>query len=322
MKGRLSLLLVLVANTSFAHPLAFGRLELREEPSGLLRVTWRFSGTAAHLATLRVVLPSHCAPIGASWSEPIEDGIERITRYRCDGTFADAPLRVDGLDGSEGHVVLRYLPRHGPPADGVLNASTPTWQLRHPTASVWTRYLVLGVEHIATGWDHLAFVLALSLLVHGNRALLAAVTGFTLGHSITLALAALGVVQVPTRPVEAAIAWSVVVVARAALVDVREAPGRVPPWALAVAFGLLHGFGFAGALGETGLAPGAVARSLLAFNLGVEFGQLVFVALLLSIAHLAHRAGVDRATGRRLAATLAGIVGAYGSLERAWQLVP
>ena len=146
-------------------------------------------------------------------------------------------------------------------------------------------YLRLGIEHIWSGVDHLLFILALMILVKGTRRLIATVTAFTVAHSITLAGATLGFVRVPQQPVEACIALSIVFVA-SEIVHARQ--GRQGwterwPWIVAFTFGLLHGFGFAGALNAVGLPQTAIPVALLFFNVGVEIGQLLFIAAILSI---------------------------------------
>jgi hydrogenase/urease accessory protein HupE len=140
-------------------------------------------------------------------------------------------------------------------------------------------YLVLGVEHILGGVDHLLFVLALLLIVRGGKRIFATITAFTAAHSITLVLATLGVVRVPGPPVEAMIALSIVFVAAEIVNGLHGKPGLTAraPWVVAFSFGLLHGFGFAGALAEVGLPQKAIPIALLMFNLGVEIGQLIFV---------------------------------------------
>ena len=146
-------------------------------------------------------------------------------------------------------------------------------------------YLTLGIEHILTGIDHLLFVLALLLLTTGTWRLVKTVTAFTVAHSITLGLATLGIVHVPSRPVEAVIALSIVFVA-AEIVQARRGRAGLAaqmPWIVAFIFGLLHGFGFAGALSEVGLPEGHIPVALLFFNLGVEAGQLLFVAAVLAL---------------------------------------
>lgn len=145
-------------------------------------------------------------------------------------------------------------------------------------------YLWLGVEHIWFGADHLLFVFGFVLLVADPRRLAGAVTGFTVGHSLTLAAASLGALSLPQAPVEAAIAASILLLA----VELTRDGGlaRRRPWAVAGAFGLLHGFGFAGALASLGLPASGRVGALLAFNVGVELGQLAFVALVLVGARL------------------------------------
>ena len=144
---------------------------------------------------------------------------------------------------------------------------------------------MLGVEHILGGVDHLLFVLALLLIVRGGRRILLTVTAFTVAHSITLVAATLGWVRVPGPPVEAMIALSIVFVAAEIVQGLRGRPGLTAraPWLVAFSFGLLHGFGFAGALAEVGLPQNAIPIALFAFNVGVELGQLIFVALVLIV---------------------------------------
>lgn len=159
------------------------------------------------------------------------------------------------------------------------------------TGAVAWSYFVLGVEHILGGIDHLLFVLALLLIVRGSKRIVATVTAFTAAHSLTLAAATLGWVHVPGPPVEAIIALSIVFVA-SEVVHARQ--GRTglteqAPWIVAFSFGLLHGFGFAGALAEVGLPQTAIPLALLTFNVGVEIGQLIFVAAVLLLRALARR---------------------------------
>ena len=158
---------------------------------------------------------------------------------------------------------------------------------------VVTTYTVLGIEHILSGFDHLLFVLALVLLVQGTRRLLVTITAFTAAHSLTLAGATLGWLHVPGPPVEASIALSIVFVA-SEIVHARQGRYSVTqhyPWVVAFTFGLLHGFGFAGALAEVGLPQSSIPIALLFFNVGVEIGQLVFVGAVLAVMAVGWRAG-------------------------------
>ena len=153
-------------------------------------------------------------------------------------------------------------------------SATASWR------QVAATYLVLGIKHILLGIDHLLFILALLIIVAGWRKLVATVTAFTLAHSITLAAATLGWVHVPQSPVEAVIALSILFVASEIVHWHQGRPGitRSKPWLVAFTFGLLHGFGFAGALAAVGLPEHAIPLALLFFNLGVEAGQLMFIA--------------------------------------------
>jgi hydrogenase/urease accessory protein HupE len=185
-------------------------------------------------------------------------------------------------------VLLRLVLADGRAIRHVLTAEQPSFVVpaREGALDVLASYGRLGVEHILTGYDHLLFVLGLVLLVGGGRRLLETVTAFTLGHSVTLALAVLGLVRVPQPPIEAGIAFSIYVLA------VELAPRRLSrkptllaraPWLMAGLFGLLHGLGFAGALAQVGLPQGEIPLALFAFNLGIEAGQLVFVGVVLAV---------------------------------------
>jgi len=166
----------------------------------------------------------------------------------------------------------------------MIPASQSSW-------AVVGEYLSLGVEHILLGIDHLLFVLALLLITRGTWLLVETVTAFTIAHSITLALATLGSVHIPTAPIEALIALSIMFVAVEVvhLHDGRESLTARMPWIVAFAFGLLHGLGFASALSEVGLPAGHVPSALLFFNIGVEIGQLAFIAAVLGFVSLVGR---------------------------------
>jgi hydrogenase/urease accessory protein HupE len=198
---------------------------------------------------------------------------------RIDGlasTMTDALVRVEFADGSE------WIERLTP---GAPRATIPASQSGWAVAAA---YLKLGFEHILLGVDHLLFVLALILIAPNTRQLVMAITAFTVAHSVTLAAATLGLVNVPPTPVEAAIALSIAFVALE-IVRARQGEAGIAaraPWVVAFAFGLLHGFGFAGALSQVGLPAGHIPAALLFFNVGVEIGQLLFVAAVLSLAAL------------------------------------
>jgi hydrogenase/urease accessory protein HupE len=178
-------------------------------------------------------------------------------------------------------------------------------------------YLKLGVEHIALGIDHLLFVLCLMLWVRQPRRMIGAITAFTVAHSLTLALAILGMVNLPAPPVEALIACSIVLLAGRVTARSPPLPHREHPFRMAFAFGLLHGVGFAGSLAEAGVPEQQVGLALFCFNAGVEMGQLMFVAGLLACVWILPgvlRQHSERA--RRVLAYAAGSAGAFWCVER------
>ena len=180
-------------------------------------------------------------------------------------------------------------------------------------------YGLLGIEHILSGIDHLMFVLALVFLFGFKRQLLIAVTGFTLAHSLTLALGALGLVQLPSAPIETWIALSIVMVSAEALSS-RDAMTRHFPFVVPLVIGLIHGLGFAGALSAVGLPDAHRAAALLSFNLGVEAGQLGVIGLAWLIARVGRSFAWTRQT-RFITLSAFGSISAYWTIERVWALV-
>ena len=230
------------------------------------------------------------------------------------GGRVDAIVRISWNDGQATSGVLTdaseaFVVPEGP--RGILEPGAPL-------AAIAGRYLALGIEHILGGTDHVLFVVGLFLLVGATRALVATVSAFTIAHSLTLAAAVLGVVTVPPPPVEALIAASIVLLARELLRDAGE-PATLTrrfPWLMAFAFGLLHGLGFAGALAETGVPGDQIPLALVAFNVGVEVGQLAIVGLLIGVAAAAPRALAAWPGRRWLPAYGLGAVSSAWMIER------
>ena len=221
----------------------------------------------------------------------------------------DVLVRAERMDGSE--QLLRILP------------VDPQFVLKPPQGplEVVYAYTLIGFEHILSGLDHLLFVFALILVVRSPRQLVLAVTAFTVAHSITLALATLDVIHVPGPPVEAIIALSIVFVAQEVMQRQRGHAGLASrkPWLVAFAFGLLHGLGFAGALAEVGLPHNAIPLALLFFNVGVELGQLAFIAAVLAVTALLRRlwrGAVEPGWAIPLQAYLIGGVASFWLIER------
>ena len=261
-------------------------LEVREVGDDVYDVLWKVPalGNDQRLSAY-VVFP----PGTINASEPhavISNGawIERWQIHR-DGGLEGGTISITGSAAGVTDIVARIERLDGSSQVEALVAARPEFVVRPPPgkAEIAWSYLGLGVEHILGGIDHLLFVLALLLIVRNSLRIVATVTAFTLAHSITLVSATLGWMFVPGPPVEAIIALSIVFVAAEIVHGVRGKPGLTAraPWLVAFSFGLLHGFGFAGALAEVGLPQHAIPIALLMFNVGVEIGQLLFVMAML-----------------------------------------
>lgn len=273
---------LLVADAARAHPLAFGVLSVTAQSGDRYTLDFRYSGDENDPRGGSPTIPRGCDFVAPPDELPLTSGIHLRGRLRCPRGIEGLRFGVEGLERGETQVVVRVRLPDGREHRGLVTADEPSFRIprRNEEGSVLARYVVLGTEHIALGLDHLLFVLGLFLLVDGWKRVVATVTAFTLGHSLTLALAALGVVHVPSAPTEACIALSIVLLAVELAHPDRQSTARTRPWLVASSFGLLHGLGFAGALAEVGLPRAAVVPALFGFNLGVELGQIAFVAVL------------------------------------------
>ena len=288
-RGLLLALIVLAgAAPARAHQFAPALLEIDEVSAGEAAVRWKQPAVRVQGSQLRPVLPVECEGLGDPEVQKEGTGIRASWKIRCPGGLTGKSVGVEGIAGSQADVLLRITLRDGRRLRHVLKAETPSFTIDADGSrpGVFKDYARLGVEHIALGWDHLLFVLALVLLVGWGKSLAWTITSFTAGHSVTLALASLGVVHVPQAPIEAAIALSIYVLAvelTSAYQGKRTLTQRAP-WAVAGGFGLLHGLGFAGALAEVGLPTAEIPLALFSFNVGIELGQLAFVAAVLLVA--------------------------------------
>ena len=274
-------------------------LQLREVDAVTYDVLWKLP--ALDESTTLKLRPGF--PPGTEVTTPVRSSFATGTavqrwRVHAEGGLAGKAIEFANLPASRIDVLVRVERSDGTTQLGRVLPVEPRFVV---TASpgvfeVVQTYTVLGIEHILMGVDHLLFVLALLILVQGTRRLIATITAFTLAHSLTLFAATLGWIHIPGPPVEAVIALSIVFVA-GEIVHARQGrPGltRRYPWIVAFAFGLLHGLGFAGALAEVGLPPLSIPTALLFFNVGVEIGQLVFIAAVLAVT----------SAGRRIARSL------------------
>lgn len=278
-------LALLVPVVAMAHRLAPSLLEVRETAPGRIAVFWKTPLQRPAGTSVEPVLPAGCAVESA---EPGVAGTAATLRFTadCDSSLVGDRIAVRGLAESRTEALLRLTLLDGRTYQAVLRGGSEEFVVpeRQRASDVFWQYLRLGFFHILDGLDHLLFVLGLVLLVPQPRMLIWTVTSFTVGHSVTLSLAALGFVGLPAAPVELAIAATILVLAVELAHGERATPSllRRFPWAVAAGFGLLHGLGFAGALAEVGLPQEEIPLALLAFNVGIEAGQLLFVAAVLA----------------------------------------
>ena len=323
---RLSILLVplvllFLPSLAYAHEVRPGYLELRESESGVFSTTWKVPARGDYRLAIQPSYPVFCRQIGEPMTAQADSAFIERGRIRCDKPLAGARIVIRGLEATQTDVLVRVEGADSAVETDRLTPSQPDFIVpaKPSHLAILGTYFQLGVEHILTGVDHLLFVLCLMLLVRDVRMLLATVTAFTVAHSITLAGATLGFVNVRSAPVEATIALSIVFLASELLRDPAQRSDitQYYPWLVAFSFGLLHGLGFAGALAEVGLPHGEIPLALFSFNVGVECGQLAFIAITLSVIYLGRLAlRHSPVWAPRVAAYAIGCIASYWVFER------
>lgn len=306
------------ASSVHAHPLAPSLLELQEQAGGEYSVRWKTPSMRAPGADLEPNLPEHCRVIEERTAEILATSVEVRWRVGCGARGIEgSTLGVTGLDRSRTSALIRVVFADGRIVKGLIRGDAAEFQVV-AGQGVARSYLELGFEHILFGPDHLLFILGLLLLIVGARKLVGAITSFTLGHSLTLGLAIFDLVRVPQQVVEIGIAISLVVVALELVRRDQEAGSllRKRPWLVSFGFGLLHGLGFASALRQAGLPGDEIPQALLFFNLGIEAGQLAFIAGMLGILALMRSTKIQRAWVERVSAYAIGSLAVYWVLER------
>ena len=264
-------------------------IEITEKAPLVFSVRWKIPPSVQVGNAPEVSMPEQCVATTAQAPSRAPQGSIQHRTFRCEVDPAGTALRIRYPLFNPSVSALVRISRLSGEAHSLV-ASPEQTEVIIPEAEsfgvVARDYLALGLRHILEGYDHLLFLICLMLIAGTGRRILVTITGFTLAHSITLALSALGLVRVPVPPVEAAIALSIVFLA---VEIVRGDPNSLTyryPIAVSSSFGLLHGFGFAAVLGETGLPQNEVPAALLFFNLGVEVGQIIFVAGVIVAYHL------------------------------------
>jgi hydrogenase/urease accessory protein HupE len=314
-------LLFMLAGQAWAHEMRPGYLEIKEITQTSYSVLWKVPVRGDMRLSLDPHFPDTCSDMIPPSARSAGGAL--ITRWaiRCDTSLADQHIIIKGLENTLTDVLARVQHLDGAVQTTRITPDQPSFKITESPGKLELigTYLWLGVDHILLGVDHLLFVFALLLIVSGVRRLVWTITAFTLAHSITLAGATLGYIYVPQQPVEAIIALSILFLATEIVHSRRGRPGYAErwPWLVAFIFGLLHGFGFAGALAETGLPEHAIPFALVFFNIGVELGQLAFVAVVLTSGWLIHRIKVFPLQPAEMAAVyIIGGVAAYWTIER------
>jgi hypothetical protein len=313
------------AAPAVAHRLSPAYFGLTETEPNTFDVQWKVSISGGLAAVLEPRVPDGCSLTEGVRTSVIDDVRLQHGAVSCPNGLGGKTFTVNGLEQTQTDVLLRIDYLDGTASNQRLTPAEPsvTIAARPSAFEVVRTYLVLGVEHILLGVDHLLFVLALLLIVKGIGRLVATVTAFTVAHSITLGAATLGLVHVPSAPVEAVIALSILFLASELARRRAGSTGHDAnltqrfPWVVAFTFGLLHGFGFAGALSEVGMPQQAVPLALLFFNVGVELGQLLFIAAVFGLAWLVRLSAVRvPAIWPRAVAYGVGAVAAFWVVER------
>lgn len=308
--GLLAACATTAARPAFAHEMTMAEMEVSETSPG--EFLWQWSAN------------NDKRPMGDELKPRWPDGCTSDSNFvHCGAQGLRGTFSVEGVGKRYSAALVRVAWLDGQSRVYTITGAQPSVQLygsaddRRGFFEIAHAYAVLGVEHILGGVDHLLFVAGLLFLVGFRRRLIATITAFTLAHSLTLALSALGLLTLRPPPVEATIAISILLVASEALHD-QDTLARRLPAVVSFLFGLVHGLGFAGALKSIGLPESHLPAALLAFNLGVEFGQLLTVALAFAVVHLPWPVVLRGFLVRARTPTLYGIgvVAAYWSFER------
>jgi hydrogenase/urease accessory protein HupE len=322
----LCLLFAALARPASAHELRSSYLELRQTGPETYDVLFKVPGGGENVRLgLYAELPADCVKLTATRSSFVNDAFTERYRVKRKGGLGGGTINIAGLAASTTDVLVRLQQLDGRSQVVRLTPDAPSFVV--PAAPdgwrVAATYFRMGVEHILFGVDHLLFVLGLLLLVSNRWMLLKTITSFTIAHSLTLAVATLGYASAPVPPVEAAIALSILLLGPEI---VRYQRGETSltirhPWVVAFAFGLLHGFGFASGLTMIGLPGGDIPIALLFFNVGVEAGQLGFVALVVLPKWTFRALGIRWPRAVEVAAGYAvGSLGAFWTIQRTWMM--
>lgn len=311
-----------LAATALAHDVRPAYLQIDRLGGERYALLWRTPLLSGMPLPVVLALPEESRDLSQARLQTLPD--QRIERRAVEipGGLAGKRIEFVGLEATITDVLVRIDTGDGDSSTALVRPDRPWIELDpdRGTLEIARVYVLQGIEHILYGIDHLLFVASLLLVVRGWRMLIQTITAFTIAHSITLTCATYGLVNLPPAPVETMIAASILLVAVEAVRRQRGGSSLTIrwPWVVAFAFGLLHGFGFAGALQQLGLPQGDIPLALLMFNVGVEIGQLMFIVLLLAVLAGLNLLfpGAYRRAGLYAASYTIGIVACFWTFER------
>jgi len=285
----------------------------------LYQILWKQPVVQNRRLPLNPIFPEGC-DINDRMPVEVSNGA-LLHHWITDCNLSKAQIHIDGLSVTLTDVMVRWNPKTGDSKNYLLRPENPTLDLTGESTQT-SSYLLVGIEHLIFGIDHVLFVMCLFLLIQSPLTLIKTITSFTLAHSITLALSVLGMVELKQGPVEAVIALSIVFLARELLLSNpnQSSLTLTKPWLVAFFFGLLHGLGFAGALREIGLPDDTFWSSLLLFNVGIEVGQLLVIAILSAITWFLAKLEYKK-SGIIYASWIVGMVAAYWTIDRTLLLI-
>jgi hydrogenase/urease accessory protein HupE len=320
--GRILLIGLTPATESHAHEIRPALLNIVEQEPGWFEVTWKVPMRGDRVLALSPVFPKSLIPIGPPASHTVPGAHIQYSTYKTEGeSLVGETISIDGLTALQIDVLLQIKLADGSTHSAILRPKSPSFEIPAHEAKgevAWS-YWTMGTTHILSGIDHLLFVLALMLIVPGYWMLFKTITAFTVAHSISLGLAALGFVHIPPGPTEAVIALSILFLA-VEVVHSRQGKFSLTeraPWIVAFVFGLFHGLGFAGALSEVGLPEHAIPLALFMFNVGVETGQILFLSAALIVMAVLRRVPVAWPVGSwRLMPYTIGSAAAFWTIQR------
>lgn len=310
-------------SSAVAHPLAPGLLALNEIEAQQFQGIWKLPNKTADRGALIPFFPESCEINDMEAPVSVGTGRSQSFKLQCSDTLFGNAMGVQGMSAGSSGVLLRIRFMDGQLVHHMLDYQSSELVIpdQQSALDIFQRYIVLGIEHLIAGIDHVLFVLTLALLVGWNKQLFWTITLFTLGHSVTLSLTALGAIRFPAFFIEAMIALSIAWAAADIINRDQDGILKKRPWLMSGSFGLLHGMGFAGALAEIGLPQQALTLSLAAFNIGIEIGQLLVIAVFFALVFLILRMGIKiPASVKTLSCYAIGIVGSVWFWQRLFSL--